>query len=211
MKFEDCMSWNEHINGKGGIINSLNSRMFLLRRLHNQLNKKALTKVADSIFNSKIRYGLQLMGKVRIQDEDGGVQKDLKNIQLMQNKMVRLKNNVKLSDKKATSDLLKRVNMLSVNQINGQIKLTEIWKAVNIKECPLNITKMKEVAPERPLRSKNIIENRLLETGKSVNSKKTFITDGVKLWNRCPASIRQCDSLFSAKKEIKKFVNTLPV
>ena len=70
---------------------------------------------------------------------------------------------------------------------------------------------MKEVAPERPLRSKNIIENRLLETGKSVNSKKTFITDGVKLWNRCPASIRQCDSLFSAKKEIKKFVNTLPV
>ena len=43
-----------------------------------------MTKVADSIFNSKIRYGLQLMGKVRIQDEDGEMQKDLKSIQLMQ-------------------------------------------------------------------------------------------------------------------------------
>ena len=58
--------------------------MFLLRRLNIQLNKKAMTKVADSIFNSKIRYGLQLMGKVRIQDEDGEMQKDLKSIQLMQ-------------------------------------------------------------------------------------------------------------------------------
>ena len=108
--------------------------------------------------------------------------------------MVRLINNVKLSDKKATSDLLKRVNMLSVNQINDQIQLTEIWKAVNNQECPLNITKMKEVAPDRPLRSKNITENKLLETGKSVNSIKTFINDGVKLWNKCPTSIRQCDT-----------------
>ena len=79
-------------------INSLNQRMFLIRRLNNQLNKNAMRKVADSIFNSKIRYGLQLIGKIRSQDQDGGMQKDLKAIQLMQNKMVRLLNNVELSD-----------------------------------------------------------------------------------------------------------------
>ena len=76
MKFEETMTWKEHIHGKGGILNSLNQRIFLLRRLNNQLNKKAMTKVADSIFNSKIRYGLQLIGKVRIENEEGGMQKE---------------------------------------------------------------------------------------------------------------------------------------
>ena len=74
--------------------------------------------------------------------------------------MVRLIKNVKISDKQATSDLLKRVNMLSVNQIHGQIKLTEIWKVVINKECPLNVIKMKDVVPDRTLRSKNKTENK---------------------------------------------------
>ena len=125
--------------------------------------------------------------------------------------MVRLIKNVKISDKQATSDLLKRVNMLSVNQIHGQIKLTEIWKVVINKECPLNVIKMKDVVPDRTLRSKNKTENKLLESGLLVNSKKTFINDGVKLWNRCPTSIRQCDTLASAKKKIKNFVCTMPI
>ena len=70
------------------------------------------------------------MGKVRIQEEDGGLQTDLKALQLMQNKMVRMVNHVKLSDKQTTSSLLKRINMISVNQINAQIKITEIWKVL---------------------------------------------------------------------------------
>ena len=86
--------------------------------------------------------------------------------------MVRMLNNVKLSDKQSTSSLLKKVNMLSVNQINAQIKLTEIWKAVNNVECPLNIIKMKDVLPERPLWSKNETENNLLEIGLSEISKR---------------------------------------
>ena len=80
-----------------------------------------------------------------------------------------------LSDKQTTSSLLKRINIISVNQINAQIKITEIWKAVNNDECPLKITKMKDVKPERRLRSKNKIENNLLECGLTENSKKTFI------------------------------------
>ena len=160
--------------------------MFLIRRLNNQLNKNAMRKVADSIFNSKIRYSLQLIGKVRSQDQDGGMQKDLKAIQLMQNKMVRLLNKVKLSDKLSTISLFKKVNLLSVNQINAQIKLTEIWKAVNNLECPLKIIKMKDVLPERPLRSKNESENNLMEVGSTEISKKTFVNDGVRLWNKCP-------------------------
>ena len=104
----------------------------------------------------------------------------------MKNKMVRLLNKVKLSDKQSTISLFKKVNMLSVNQINAQIKVTEIWKAVNNLECPLKIIKMKDVLPERPLRSKNESENNLMEVGSTEISKKTFVNDGVRLWNKCP-------------------------
>ena len=89
-----------------------------------------MKKVADSIFNSKIGYGLQLKGKVRTQEGDGGMQKDLR---AMQNKMIRSLNNVKITDRNTTESLFKKVNLLSVNQTNAQIKLTEIWKAFNNK------------------------------------------------------------------------------
>ena len=72
------------------------------------------------------------------------------------------------------------------------------------------IIKMKDVISERPLPSKNETENKLLEIGLSENSKKTLINDGVRLWNRCPSIIKQSKSLFTAKKEIKKFVINLP-
>ena len=144
-------------------------------------------------------------------EEDGGIQKDLKSIQLMQNKMIRLLNKVKLTDKKSTKSLLQNMNMLSVNQTNAQIKLTEIWKAVNNEECPLKVVKMKDVLPERTLRSKQTSENNLQESGVSDLSKKSFINDGVKLWNRCPNNIKQSKSLISAKREIKKFVLNLPI
>ena len=62
--------------------------------------------------------------------------------------------------------------MLSVNQINAQIKLSEFWKAVNCVECPLKITKMKDILPERTLGSKNESENNLLETGFTEIKKK---------------------------------------
>ena len=70
MKFEDSLKWNELSHGKGGVISCLNQRLFLLRRLKGQLNKKSLKKVADSLFTSKIRYGLQLLGKVRVTEKD---------------------------------------------------------------------------------------------------------------------------------------------
>ena len=64
MMMEDSQKWQNHITGKGGVIPSLNKRLFLLRRLKNRLNPKHLKRVTESIFNSKLRYGLQLIGKV---------------------------------------------------------------------------------------------------------------------------------------------------
>ena len=52
-------------------------------------------------------------------------------LQKSQNKLLRFLNNSRISDKISTKSMLEKHNMLAVNQINAQIKLTEMWKALN--------------------------------------------------------------------------------
>jgi hypothetical protein len=70
MTFQDNLKWKAHIIGKGGLISSLNQRLYIIRKLRNHLNKSALSNVAESLFTSKLRYGPQLLGKVRWSEED---------------------------------------------------------------------------------------------------------------------------------------------
>ena len=70
MSFDANQSWQTQIYGTGGTIMSLNRRLFAIRRLKNHLNNASLLKLVDGIFTSKIRYGLQLLGKVRLQESD---------------------------------------------------------------------------------------------------------------------------------------------
>ena len=50
--FNEKLNWNDQIYGSGGLINSLNQRIFLIRRLKMVISKEALIKVADSFFMS---------------------------------------------------------------------------------------------------------------------------------------------------------------
>ena len=63
--------------------------------------------------------------------------------------------------------------MLSVNQINAQMKLSEMWKAVNDEDHPFNIVKRESGPNIRAMRS---ITNEVLPTQNfSELSKQTFI------------------------------------
>ena len=52
--FDDDLKWNSQIHGKGGLVSSLNQRLFGIRRLKNSLKYDGLRKVADSLFTSKM-------------------------------------------------------------------------------------------------------------------------------------------------------------
>ena len=99
--------------------------------------------------------------------------------------------------------------MLSVNQLNASIKLTEIWKAVNQQNCPLKISRPVHENPLRQMRTRN--DNALVEIGLTDLRKATFLNDGTRLWNLAPNEIKTCNSIFSVKGLIKSFVKTLPV
>ena len=200
--FNEKQDWKDQIYGKGGVLSSLNQRFFLIRRLQNVMNKESLLKVADSLYMSKIRYGLQLMGKVRMSKEDL-LNEDLDAIQLSQNKLVRLLNGKSLIDMVSTEVLLKNIGMSSVNQMHCQIKLLEIWKAMNVKDYPIKITSTSSCSDSATTRSGGNV--RLVENGKSNLCSKTFINDAIKIWNRAPKELEECSTILPPKRPSNNF------
>ena len=128
----------------------------------------------------------------------------MKELQKTQNKLLRFLN------KTSSKDILKNLNMLSVNQLNAQIKLTEMWKAISNKNSSLKILKQKMTGAEDRI-SRSISNGDLIEEGISALARCSYQNDSSRLWNRAPLSINSCKSLYSAKKEIKKFVTSLPI
>ena len=149
-----------------------------------------------------------MLGKVR-QAESETPHGDLQALQLVQNKLVRALNNAKLSDHRSTKSLLAKLDMQSVNQLNAQIKISEIWKAINKANYPIEVEKYILKTDERLSRSKT--SEKLLLSGHSDLMKSCFKNDALKLWNNCPDSITKCTSLYSAKKAIKSYTKSLPI
>ena len=101
---DNNQKWKTQIQGVGGTISNLNSRLYLLRRLSRLISKDRLRKIGDSLFTSKIRYGVQLFGKVRMNDQD---QTDalLDSLQVTQNKFARFMHGSSLMDHISTRDI----------------------------------------------------------------------------------------------------------
>ena len=51
--FGDNLKWKSQIYDKGGVIPSLNQRLFMIKRLKNSLNQEGLKKIEYIIFNSE--------------------------------------------------------------------------------------------------------------------------------------------------------------
>ena len=63
-RIEEPLLW------KGGLVPSLNKRLYVIRRLKNHIGSKALNRVAESIWTSKSKYALQLCTEVRLNQFD---------------------------------------------------------------------------------------------------------------------------------------------
>ena len=94
-----------------------------------------MKRISDSLYTSKIRYGVQLYGKVRIHEHDP-LDTLLESLQVTQNKFARFLHGSSLMDRTSTKTIFIETNLLSINQINAQIKLLEIWKSQNIESYP---------------------------------------------------------------------------
>ena len=115
----------------------------------------------------------------------------------------------KLQDHVSTLTLLRQTNMLSVNQLNGQIKIQEAWKALNIPNYPIQLSKQK--INEQGTTTRAGTAGRLIETGKSCLSQKTCLNDAIRIWNKLPDSVTKCVSFTQVKAQAKLFAKSLPI
>ena len=187
---------------------ALNKRLFFKRRLQRKLDKQRVEKVAHSLWDSKLRYGLQLYAKVRTAD-DQTKPIIMQKLQRAQNKMLRVLENVKISDRISIAQLLERQKTLSVNQTQAQIKLSEIWKATNLENYPITVTKRANslLAPE----TRSLRNERLVTIGTKRVVLDSCVEDAKIIWNLASENIKQAKTLYSAKTLIKQYCATLPI
>ena len=136
----------------------------------------------------------------------------LKSLQLTQNRLLRALNNSKIKDKISTKSLLTKFNLLLVNQLAAQIKLTEVWKSVNVDGNPLKLepyNKTNRADMTQALRPKT---NRVFEEYSRLEASKiSFHIDAARLWNRAPLEVQTAPNLARAKETILKHVKSLPI
>jgi hypothetical protein len=145
--------------------------------------------------------------EVRLTEEQSKTQY-MTMVQRSQNKMVRILDGALVSDRKSTKTLLDNQNMLSVNQIAAQIKLTEMWKASNDPQCPIKM-KTRE-RQENAMETRSVTRGDLTEVGRSTREKK-IMCDAAKVWNKAPEKIRISKTLTTAKKAIREHCKSLPI
>ena len=183
---------------------ALNKRLFAIKRLANHIPRKSLKNIADSLWTSKMRYGLQLCAKVRLngeESEDG----NMKMLQIAQNKMLRVLDNSCTKDKRSKRDMLNRFDILSVNQVAAQIKLLEAWKSMNVEDYPAKMRRNETEAgseQKRKLRPSTIRD--LNKGGRLKSMQASFVKDAGRLWNTAPMLIKESKTLQTAKAEIRK-------
>ena len=96
--------------------------------------------------------------------------------------------------------------------MNAQIKITELWKIVNVENYSKCFSKIPvHVSSDITRESRSRSNMNLPEVFGSNKIKTTFINDGIKAWNQTPQTVKMCNSLVSAKKAVKTFVKTLPI
>ena len=95
-------------------------------------------RVVQSIWMSKLRYGLQLCNKVRTTSTDS-TNKNMQTTQVAQNKMLRMLNGCSKTEHITTKSLLDKYNLPSVNQLAAEIKLIEVWKIMNVPDYPISL------------------------------------------------------------------------
>ena len=198
LTIDDKQNWKEQISGANGLVNDLNHRTFTIRRIRNQIPKKDVIKIVQTLWMSKLRYGLQFCSQVRTKSDDP-INQNVKAIQVAQNKMLRM-----IEDHISTKFLLEKHNIPSVNQLNGEIKLLEAWKSVNISDYPFKMeaNNLNKNVSDRILRPSSL--KIWKDSAKSKSGTNSFSIDTAKIWNNCPEVIKQARSVGIAKSEIKK-------
>ena len=135
----------------------------------------------------------------------------MKGLQLTQNRLLQVLNNSKTKDIIPTSTLLKKFDLLSVNQLAGQIKLIETWKAVHIEGYAIELDPYNKDRPNNTHELRTQTNRVFNDSAKLKIASQSFNIDAAKLWNRAPKSVTEAASLQVTKTAIRTLVLSVPI
>jgi hypothetical protein len=125
--------------------------------------------------------------------------------------MLRAINNSKIKDKISIVSMLKKFNLLSVNQLAASIKLTEVWKSLNVVDYPLQLDPYNQTTTTLSLDLRPKPSRVFNDSARLQISKYSFNVDSARLWNQAPPEVTSAPTLDAAKSAIKTYANSLPV
>ena len=105
--------------------------------------------------------------------------------------------------------MLTKMKIKSVNQINAKIKLSEMWKSVNIINYPIKTNLLS--SSDDYAQTRALSNGQLQEVLTTNISQRSFINDEMHIWNKALSNIKLYVTLTSAKMAINTFVLTLPI
>ena len=123
---------------------------------------------------SKLRYGLQLCTEEVRLTENQTKSYDMEATQITQNKLLRFLDKSRLNDKRNVKEMLKKFDLLSVNQVTAQIKLTDMWKSENDPEYPIKIKKHPETMNEDARTVRQGTRREMEERGRTNHQKRVL-------------------------------------
>ena len=121
------LSWATHIKK---LEDELNYRLYKLRRIEQTLPKSLLKRVADAIFCSIIRYELAIFCPIRTLPSDP-VPTSISGVKVIYHNLLRFLCNTKRNSHTTIESMLEKLGWLSINQLSCEIRLIEVWKALN--------------------------------------------------------------------------------
>ena len=116
--------------------------------------------------------------------------------------------NSKRKDHTSIESMLEKLDWLSLNQLTCEIRLIEVWKALNMEDHCLNNLFEKAITNEGRTRSAGT--NKLKNKFKSKIRENSFIYPSIQLWNSAPVDVTTATTESQARANIRKYVKTLP-
>ena len=162
--------------------------------------------VAESIFNSKIRYAIALYLNPVVDKEEIKTRKlssDAYKLQVLQNKMLRMVFGYRIQDKVNMEKLREKIKMFSVNQMNIYHVLIEAFNVINYGSAD-------KIQEKWLLNNERVYSNRRKEDVKIPRVDHTscqgFSWHGAKLWNSLPENIKSIKNPDTFKLKIKDYI-----
>ena len=105
--------------------------------------------------------------------------------------------------------MLQKLGWLSINQLSCEIRLIEVWKALNLNNnCLANLF---EKATANNGRTRSAGLNKIKPPFKSRVRENSFVYPSIQIWNSAPSEVTTAETESKARTAIRKYVQTLPI